>query len=293
MNPKENGFSAAKEVFAHGFNLFKKNPAVLYPFLIFLATETILLIFLYVIPRAPLVGIFGPLVSTFWGERFLHYPYNFILLPKLASLSRMMLSVLVGSFMTGIAVFIVYDVYNKKHARFKTSLAAASKKYIELFFLVFVFTLFFYITMKAVAVNLDRYFIAGHKQLLFLGPGLWTGLILAIINFLLAVFIQAAFTYAIPILLIEKRGIFRSISLSFVTFKKLFIPTLILVGLPMLIYEPVALLNSRTAFLMHRFFPEFILFVVFLGSAISSLIIDPIITVCTTLLYLSNKEKGK
>jgi hypothetical protein len=132
--------------------------------------------------------------------------------------------------------------------------------------------------------------MAGHRQLLFFGPGIWLGPILSVIDFLLALFIQSAFIYAIPVLIIGQEKLIQSIGKSFLLFKKLFIPTLILVGLPMLIYIPILVLSYNTAFLIDKLFPEFILVVLFLSTIVSSLVIDPLITVSTTLLYLTQKE---
>jgi hypothetical protein len=60
----------------------------------------------------------------------------------------------------------------------------------------------------------------------------------------------------------------------------------------MLIYIPIIILNNNTVLLINKFFPEVIVGVVFLGILISSLVIDPLVTVSTALLYLENKTKS-
>ncbi len=268
----------------------KNHPALFLPFLIFAILEVIVLVIIYLAPRMPLKLILGPLISTFWGERFLHYPANFLLLPKIASLSRMGLAVIFSSLLSGVAVALVFAVHNKKQIKFKEAFKSALKKYSSLFIVVLIFTLLFYFLVKLVIIVLVSYFMAGHSRLLFLKPGIWMGPILSAINFMLALLIQSAFVYAIPLLIIEKQKLIRAIIGSFLLFKKLFIPTFILVGLPMLVYIPIIVLNSKTAFLIDKVFPEFILLVSFLSIIISSLVIDTIVTVSTTFLYLINRE---
>ena len=221
----------------------------------------------------------------------MHYPLNFLLLPKLTSLARMGLTILLGSLLTGMAVAITLDIYHKKQIKLGTAFKTALKKYIYLFSVVFLFTLLFYLLVKIFTIGLIKYFIAGHRRLLFLGIGIWLGPILIIINFLLALFVQSAFIYAIPLIIIEKEKLIKAIIKSFALFKKLFVPTLILVGLPMLLYIPIIILQYKSAILMSRLFPEAILLVSILGLVISSLVIDPIVTISTTFLYLLNKEK--
>ena len=268
----------------------KNHPALFLPFIIFAILEVIVLVIIYLAPRMPLRLILGPLISTFWGERFLHYPANFLLLPKIASLSRMGLAVIFSSLLSGVAVALVFAVHNKKQIKFKEAFKSALKKYSSLFIVVLIFTLLFYFLVKLVAIGLLNYFMAGHSRLLFLKPGIWMGPILSAINFMLALLIQSAFVYAIPLLIIEKQKLIKAVIGSFVLFKKLFIPTLILVGLPMLVYIPIIILNSKTAFLIDKVFPEFILLVSFLSIIISSLVIVTIVTVSTTFLYLASKE---
>lgn len=291
MSSEEPGIILVKKAYNSTFRSLKATPALYIPFIIFAFFEFIALIFIYFAPRMPLRLIFGPPIRTFWGERFLHYPANFLLFPKLISLSRFALTVVLGSLLTGMAVAIILDIYNKKTIKLKDSFLLAFKKYISLFSIVFIFSVIFYILVKIVTIGLAKYFIAGHSRLLFLKASLWLGPLSSCINFILALLIQSAFIYAIPVLIIEKEKLIKSIIKSFGLFKKLFIPTLILVGLPMFIYIPILVLNYNTLFLIYRVFPEFILLVGFLGIIMSSLIIDPLVTISTASLYLNTRSK--
>lgn len=276
------------------FNLttqaLKNNPLLFTPFIIFSIFDALALIFIYLIPRQPLVTVLGPIVKTFWGERFLHYPLNFFLLPKLASHSRIVLSVLLGSLSTGMAIAIVFDIYQKKALKLSRSLKSAFKKYVSLFIIILILTIAYYFLVKFSTIIIAKYFIAGHRRLLFLPAKFWLGPILLGINFCLAILVQSAFIYAIPKVMIENINLIKAIGGAFLMFFRFFIPTLILVGLPMLIYVPILVLNYNLAFLILNLFPESVLLLCFLSIIISSLIIDPLITTASTFFYLASKE---
>lgn len=291
MNSKETGIKIIIKVYKTLFPILKRHSELILPFLYFVCFELAALIFISIIPRDPFVRVFGPWVRTFWGEAFLHYPANFFLMPKLVSLSRMFLSIFVGSLVSGTVVLLVLDAVRNNKNSLKQSFKSAAKNYISLFFIVFTITLSFYFLTKLVTIGLIKYFASGHTKLIFIGLRTWLGPILSIISFFIALFIQAAFAYAIPYLLIEKKKIVPAVTASFKLFKKMFLPTLFLVGLPMVIYGPVIVLNYNTKFLVFNVFPEFILIVSILGIAIASLLIDPLVTVGTTILFLSEKDK--
>ena len=269
----------------------RSNPVLFLPFAIFAAFEFISLITIYLAPRMPLKLLLGPLIKALWGERFLHYPVNFILIPKLISLARIGLTVVFGSLLTGVATLLVYNLYTKTKINLKSVFKLALKKYVSLFAIVLLFTLLFYLLNTVISKLLIKYFVSGHAKLLFLGAKIWLGPILVCLNFMLAVIVQSAFIYAIPVLLIEKETLTKSILKSLVLFKKLFLKTIILVGLPMLVYIPIMVLQSDSAFLIVRLFPEAVLLVAILSLVISSLVIDLSITLTTTHLYLMHKDE--
>ena len=282
---------SAKKAYNNAIQSLKNTPVLFTPFIIFAIIAFLSVILIYLAPRMPLRIIFGPPIRTFWGEAFLHYPTNFILLPKLVSLATMALSIIFGSLLTGMAVAMACDAYNKKTPRLNQSFKTAIKKYAAIFLIVFIITAIMYIAVKIVFIGLAKYFIAGHSRLLFLKASFWMGPFLLAANFILAVLIQSAFIYAIPLIIIGKVKLLKSVIKSFVLFKKLFLPTLILVSLPMCLYIPIIILSYNNVFLIDKFFPEIILYLALLGVIVNSLIIDPIITISTTFLYLAQKEK--
>ncbi len=281
MSTKPENPRSIIKIYSQAIQSLKNTPKILLPFVIFAGIELFALLLLFLSPRAPLRPLFGPPIATIWGERFLHYPDNFFLLLKLESISRMFWSISVGSLLTGIAVAMLY----------KKPLSSAYKKYAALFLTVLILTALFYFSSKIAAVLLVKYFLAGHKTLIFLKPAYWLGPMLFGIRFLLAILIQAAFTYAIPIIIATEVKFFKAIFRSFVFLKNNFLATILLVGLPMLIAVPLLVLGSNPFLLMDRLFPEAILLLAIVGIIVNSLIIDPLITIATALFYFNRQDK--
>ncbi len=250
------------KILIESIKTIQNNPAIYAPFIAFAVLELISLILIYLAPRMPLRPILGPPIRAFWGEKFLHYPANFLLIPKLASMSRTTLAVLAGSLLSGIAVAKTYGKPVK----------IAFKKYITLFLIVFLLTVLYYSSFNII------------NKLLRMRTGLY------VLNFTIALLLQSIFAYAIPGVINHDEKFFKTMVKSFSFFRKNFVITLILVGLPMLIYIPIIILNANTAFLISKFIPESILYVSILSLILSSLIIDPLITISTALLYIKKKE---
>lgn len=249
--------------------------------MVFAVIEFLALILLFLAPRKPLLPLFGPPIRTLWGEQFLHYPANFLLLSKLASFSRMGLSVIFGSLLTGIAIAKAYKKPGK----------IALKKYTSLFLVVFIVTTLFYFTVNSASLLLSKYFMAKHAKLLFLGPRIWMGPILFFLNIIIAIVVQAAFIYALPELILNDKKFFQAIYSSFKFYCKNFFITMLLISIPMILYIPIIILNSNTALLMDKMFPEIALLLCIAGIIVSSLIIDPVVTISTALLYIGKREK--
>lgn len=270
------------QFFILAYQTFRNKPAVYLPFVIFAILEFLSLILIFLAPRAPFREVLGPPIRAFEGERFLHYPMNFLLLPKLASQARIFLSIFAGSLLTGAAVAKLY----KKP--FKTAL----KKYLSLFLVVFIITVLFYVSVKAASWGISKYFNAGHTRLLMLGAKLWLGPILVAINLILAVTAQSLFAYAIPELILREDKFIPAVVKSFGCLKANFLKTILLVGLPMLAYLPIVVLNINTGLLIDKFFPECILLIGIVSIVVTSLIIDPLVTISTALLYEQENAKN-
>lgn len=281
-----------KEAYRVTFKAIRSNPVIFLPFAIFAIFELISLIILYLAVRMPLVLIFGPPIRVFWGERFLHYPINFLLLAKLTALSRLALSIISGSFLTGVAVGIILHIYNqKKILRLANIFKLTAKHYASLFLIVFITTTSFFTITKVMSGVFVKYFMFGrHAKLLFIPAGIWFGPIQIALNFVLAILIHSLLVYAIPILIIEKCKLFKSLVSSVAFFKKTILPTFVLVGLPMIAYLPIIIFKQKATFFMNTISPEFNLVILTSGIMLNSLFVDLLITISTAYLYLNHRQ---
>ncbi len=286
---KKKAFSVIN-IYQFIFQALRNQPKLWIPYVGFTLLELFFLIFLYLAPRQPFAVLLAPPIRAFRGEKFLHYPANFLLLPELASLSRNFLACIFGSLLTGFAVAMVVDVYYKKNINALASLKAAFKKYLYLFAVVLLVTVLFFSLIKIIEKGLLKYFLSGHATLLFLKPQVWLGPILIIINLLIVILVQGLLVYAIPIIMTGNGKLFKAIGRSTVMFTKLFLPTLFLVGLPILAYLPIIVLQFNTSFLINRFLPEAVLYVCIAAAIINSLVVDLLVTFSSTILYLQNKD---
>jgi hypothetical protein len=264
------------------FQALRNQPKLFIPYLCFAMVELAVLFLLYVAPRHPFNVVLAPPIRAFFGEAFLHYPTNFLLLPKLSSLSRNFLSCILGALMTGFAVHMVSDAYNQKTIRLAVSLKAAFKKYISLFTIVLVITGLFFGFLKLVEMGFANFaFLKSHARL---------GSVVIAVNILVVLLVQGFFAYAIPLLMLEDSKLFVALGRSVVLFFKLFIPTVVLIGLPLLTYIPVIVLQYNTPLLISKVFPEAVLYVCIIAAILNSFVIDMLITVSTTVLFLQNRD---
>jgi hypothetical protein len=264
------------------FQALRSQPKLFIPYICFVLVELAVLFLLYVAPRHPFNVVLAPPIKAFFGEPFLHYPTNFLLLPKLSSLSRNFLSCILGALMTGFAVLMVSDAYNHKTVRPAASLKTAFKKYISLFTVVLIITGLFFGLLKLVET--------GFASLLFLKSKVWLGPAMIGINILVVLLVQGLFAYAIPLLMLENNKLFQAMARSVGIFFKLFIPTAVLIGLPLLTYIPIIVLQYNTPLLISKVFPEAVLYVCVIAAILNSFVIDLLITLSTTVLFLQNRD---
>jgi len=273
------------------FKALKNRKQIWLPFLVFVLVELVGLFLIYITPRQPFVKALGPIVKAFWGERFLHYPLNFVLLPQLASLSRNFLSVFLGPLTTGLAVFMIAEAYHARTVKLGKSLRAAFSKYLSVFFVILCVTALFFGALKLSSWGLAKYFISGHRALLGLGPRAWLGPLLIAINFIFIIFIQGIFIYCIPLIMLENMKLLQAIGRSVAIFFKMFFSTVMLIIIPLLFFVPIVVLQYNTAAIINKFVPEYVLYIAIAAVLVNSLIVDLFITTTTTVLYLENKDR--
>ncbi|RKY33637.1 MAG: hypothetical protein DRP68_01675 [Candidatus Omnitrophota bacterium] len=264
------------EVWKETFRILKRYPKILLPFFIIGALNALLLYFIYLAPQRPVFYFLGPPIRVFFGEKFLHYPYNFFLLPKLFNYGEIFLSALLGMVITAVAVGMISEAIKKERPHFLINFIKSIKRYFALlvvWFLSFI--------LGTIVVKVGGSFFEHSK---ILGELTWGSIV-----FILAVCAQLLFIYAVPLLIIEKKKLILALKENLFILRRLFLPTLILVLIPTLIYLPILAGRAKALFLINKFFPEIILGVLGIGVAVS-FFIDLMVITSTTILFLKRGE---
>ncbi|MEK6564637.1 MAG: hypothetical protein AABZ65_06390 [Candidatus Omnitrophota bacterium] len=256
--------------------VFGQNRGILLPFILVGLVDVFLLLIIYLAPQPPLSALLGPPIKVFWGERFLHYPLNLFLIPRLFDIAHIISTALIGVLMTGAAVKMLEEAHGGLRPGLGRGIAKSLRVYLKL--LVIWLVMFGLVSAVFKILPVIFHFKQRAASFMVLGAG-----------FLISTLIQALFIYAIPAVIIEERKIFPAIKRSVSFCLGALLPTLVLVALPTIIYIPMLILKSKLSFLMSKIFPEAVLIFIVSGIVIS-VIIDCLVTSSTTILFLNKKE---
>jgi len=272
-------------------SLIAKRPIVLMPFVIIAFLEALALEILYFSPRFPVSLVMSPVVRKFFGEQFIHYPGNFLLLPKIFYYAQVIIYVSIGVFLTSIAVQIVKNIKEKLPLKPRALIQNAAKRYLSLFLYGIIVIVMLTLAQKTNQLVLSKaaHFIASHFPKF---PPDLLSFATTVSTFLSSIIIQAFLVLTIPIIVIEKRSflksLIKSLYLGFCNFPTVFT----LIFLPFLVYLPVSVMKSFSAALVDKTFPEMSAYVTVSGIIIS-VILDCFIITCMTQFFLDTEKNKK
>ena len=265
------------------------NKVVIFPFFIIAFVQLLLLELIYFSPRYPLNIFFGPLIRHFWSEKYLHFPYNFIILPRLYqnSFLQAFVYIFISSFFIASAIAIVSAINSDQHVKIRKIFREVMSHYFHIIVMAVIsvvsIKLLFYITGELNQRALEIRSTAGIffiiKRVVLIGA--------PYINLIFSVFVTTIFAYVLPIIVIEKKKIFSALWLNFKTLWGSFWFTFTITLIPVLFLIPIILL--RSSFAVDVLFPEMTVFVLVL-SAIIMVAIDAVIYTVVTVYYLFLKE---
>jgi len=268
-------------------DVFVTNPVILIPFLSIAFFQLLALEILYFAPRFPLAVFFNPIVQTLWGEQFVHYPNNFMILPKLFQNVQVFIYIFISSYFISVAMAIISEINSHRKISFPLACRETFKQYIHIFavisFLMFfgLFKLYNLLMDRALKISsVDGVFFMIKKVILYGAP---------YVNLIIGTFVAAIFAFVFPIIVIEKKKIFTAIRLNFKHLWGSFWFIFFVVLIPTLFYLPVLLLRSNIGGLAQVGFPE-IRFIVLMVSVLVAMIIDATIYTAVTSFYLLKKE---
>ncbi|HTL48453.1 MAG TPA: hypothetical protein VL688_10395 [Verrucomicrobiae bacterium] len=241
-------------------------------FLFLAVAEALALTTLFLAHSAPFSKIFAPIIRRFWGDRFLHYPDNFLLLPKLYGYANAAILTVVGLLVSGITIKLIEAAVLHTGVSTLTAAQSSFQKYFGL-----------------LAVWIPAFLIMRYGTS-FLMPHIPHSLPAEFMVILLMfVVIQAITAFLFTAVMTSKNGFFKALVEGFGTLKEqggvligaIFIPCVIGVALSFL---------KSTAPSFVRFYPESVLLILYSGIFIT-MVIDLYVTSVSTILYLKARNK--
>ncbi|MCM8774593.1 MAG: hypothetical protein NC820_07695 [Candidatus Omnitrophica bacterium] len=252
--------------------MFKRYPRILSPFFAVLVTNILILYILYLIPQRPISYLLAPPVRVFWGERFLHYPFNLFLLPKLFYYANILSTSFIGVLMTALAIGMIKESYLGYIPTIGENLFLSLRKYFTL--------LMVWVVILVLSETLTRIF----RSIEYKHPSLF----ISYLTNSIGIFVQLFFIYTMPAIVVENRNFFSGVKENFLFLKTVFLTTLIFILPPTLFYFPLLGFNKLLPSMIERFFPEVIIIFI-LASIFISTIIDILITTSSTLIFLKKR----
>ena len=280
------GYSIRKN-WISSFDLIKTRPILLVPFVFIAFFESFALELIYFSTRKTISFIASPIIRKFFGENFLHYPGNLLMLPRLFYYAQVAVYIFIGVFLVAISVNILKNIKANLPLKTDALIKNASKRYLSfvIFGIVMIFSMILikrvdtFIFIKLVQF-ISKYLPQIATELYFTG--------LSLFLFLSNVILQAFLVLAVPIMVIEKKSLIRALGSSIYLGFRNFFSIFGLVFLPFLVYLPILLLKSMLPQLAAKTFPEISLYIVGAGIIIA-VFIDCFITICACQ-FLLDKE---
>lgn len=245
-----------------------RNPLVIFLFIFLALIQASALTVVFLSHSEPFSSLLGPIIRRFWGDRFLHYPDNFLLLPKLFSYAEMAVITVVGLIVTGITIQLVASARDRAHSStIVTAFWGTLKRY---FGMLFVWLCIFFALRYGARAALDH--LPNSLPVHFAG--------------LLGVFLltQMLTAFLFPAILLSGKKYWKSIveglMLALKNIPGLFLLLLLPVGLS------VALSYLKTMSpLLSQNNPDMVLVILYCSIVVAT-VVDLFITSATAILYL-------
>ena len=264
------------------FGYLLKYPRTLLPFVITAVFNILSLFTLYLAPLYPFKKVLGPPIIRFWGIRFLHYPYNFILLPSLFSkVKNFLINPLISSIMIAVCVGMIYHYYLGQEPSFSRALNKALRRYVHLLLVVVIMTVLIYLIARFMPYIFNKIFPnwKGGRGLNFVAL------------FFITVGIEALFAYAFLAIMIEDKNILGALKESFVFSSGLFFITYMLVLIPRLFDLAIAILARKQLYFMDKFIPDITLLIIVIGILVAIFSDGLVYSLISNLYILKKKAK--
>lgn len=273
------------------FQSWRKYPALFKPFLCLLLLEILGLVLIYYSPQQPVHLVLGQPIRAFYGEAALHYPYNLVMLPRIFSRFRLFGIVFFDCLFTGIAISMYNQQSKKMSMRFGKNFKIAFNRYWSLLSYSLVVTLPLYLAGYIPKILVEGKLIDGEGYFLGMGQFRWS-VVLLFFNLVIQVVWQTLLIYTPITIIIENKGFWAAVKESLKIVRNYALVSFLLVALVLtpfsVVSEVLKIFNLR---LMDMYTPEIALVIVLL-FIIMKFFMNAMITISSTILFLSEKENN-
>ena len=251
------------------------------PLLVYLGTEALLFVWLWNFSHPAVSWFMAPLMKASFGLDALHYPANFLVFPELFGRMDIVLGLVWGSLLFGVATYLFARGFGGEELRLGQAFSRAARCYPKL--------LLSQIPGTVLAVGIlflaERHIgggeaLPGNTVRLFRYGGL-----------LLATVVQALFAFAMVLIVFEGAGLARALGQSVRLAGRNAIGAFLLVGVPMMLHYPTSLILRRAPLLVERGAPE-VLAVVAGGDVLIGLVSNYLFLAGITRFYLASRRAG-
>lgn len=261
------------EIFKQVAGVLAQNPMITVLFLILGLLDFAALGALFMAHSEPLSNILGPVIRRFYGERFLHYPQNFILLPTLFKHAHTLILASAGLFFSGLVIIkIEAHVMERKDDTLFGACGVVAKKYGALL-------------LAWVAAFLTAKY-AGKLLFSVVPSATFAGRFALIFVFVMLT--QALFAFLIPAILVSGKKFLAAVLDALSMAVKKIVSLLVILAIPMFFAVILSFAKSLAPDLV-RFNPELVL-VVLSVSIVVTVIIDLFVTMATAILYIRERK---
>ncbi|MGQ0644268.1 MAG: tetratricopeptide repeat protein, partial [Elusimicrobiota bacterium] len=248
-------------------------PSLFLPFALVAAVEGALLLVLHLAPRPPFAAVLAPPIRAFYGEIYLHYPMDLVLLPRLFFYAQALTALLLSP------LALAWTV-RRAPERPPEGAGSPWRRYAS----VFSVTLLGFVLAQAAAAGLLALFrlipdgAARRLPLAFWDLGLQGG------AFAAGLAVEMVLVFAVPAIILQNAGFLRGLRASVATAWRNPLSTAAVVLPPALLYLAAVLFRFGLPALMTRTAPEAALWV--LGSGILvSLAVNVFVATGASLFY--------
>lgn len=259
------------DVFQQTITLLKENPTIILLFLSVAILDALALLILFYAPSAPVSIIVAPIIRAIYSDYFLHYPANFILLPKLLTHAHFFILTFFGIIITGIVVKKIEFHLQGERLTTAGALTPVIKKYFSLMIAWLITYFAFKVAMSVTMPLLPR------SMVIHVAVGFMLGLVL-----------QALLVFLIPSILISGKGLIKDLLGGFLFGVRYLYKTSLIIAVPVLLIIIFSYLKALAPFFT-EFYPEAVLWILAIGIVVT-MVVDLMITSSTTILYLKARN---